>query len=138
MLCFITITITITIYVIILYVFIIYVIIIIVIITMIVINIKISDKFWDKVREMQPFCGRRSGQCSWKYISPGDKFVHLLFLNFSKRLLLLVFTTYMLSACFTSALFYCACLNISHCKVFTFIYFLYRVAKKYSNQIYTQ
>jgi hypothetical protein len=31
----------------------------------------LSDKFWDEVRKMQPFCGGRSGQCSREYISPG-------------------------------------------------------------------
>ena len=58
------------------------IIIIIVIITMIVTNINIADKFWDKVREMQPFCGGRSGQCSREYISPGEKDSRFKVFNF--------------------------------------------------------
>ena len=44
---------------------------------------NIADKFWDEVREMQPFCGGRSGQCSREYISPGEKYSLLVISIFS-------------------------------------------------------
>ena len=54
------------------------IIVIIVSITMIVTNNNIADKFWDEVREMQPFCGGGSGQCTREYISPGEIFSRCL------------------------------------------------------------
>ena len=68
------------------------IIIIIVIITMIVTNINIADKFWDEVREMQPFCGGRSGQCSREYISPGEKYSRFKVFNLHNSVLKACFT----------------------------------------------
>ena len=75
------------------YIIIIFVIIIIIVsITMIVTNNNIADKFWDKVREMQPFCGGRSGQCSREYISPGEKYSRFKVFNLHNSVLKACFT----------------------------------------------